>query len=391
MFHFFFLGVCNATSGLCICEPPWIGPECSALDLLPVHPKTGYQNVTNGEPISSWGGCVVGDDKGGYLMFFSEMLSHCGIGSWAYNSHVMMGYSNSAIGPYKAVKEIFPAFAHEPTVVRGPKGEYVVWFTRYQQVNLTSPCLGVCTNGSTIKSECAAHEPTAEAIMQTWMSWTMDPFGEWTEPVMLYNGSDGNNGDLFTGDTNLSPVIYPNGTLVGLWRGHGPDPASGQDTAIGGIFVVRATNWKDPTTYDWGHVLLKNSIMKIDNPPFGAVIDDEEDPHVYLDAKGRLHAVVHLFGFGAHLASSDGGYNWRYYGPVYYGSDHSDPQLWTKSLWSENIEVAGGGQIDYHRRERPHLIFDQKAQIVAYSVGITLDSGPGDYCWTMFQPTVLFS
>ena len=384
-------GLCNTTSGLCICDAPWIGPECSSLELLPVHPNTGYQNVTSdGKPISSWGGSVVGDDKGGYLMFVSELLSHCGISSWTYNSRVMMAYSNSAIGPYKAVKEIFPAFAHEPTAARGPDGEYVVWFTRYHYVNLSSPCLDECTDGST-SSACIDHRPPAGTYMQTYMSWATDPFGDWAEPVMVYNGTAGSlDGSSFTSDTNMAPVIYSNGSLIGLWRGAGPDPTA-QEDIISGIFVVRATNWKDPKTYDWGLISMKNSIMKIDNPPYGAVYDDEEDPHVYLDSKGRLHAVVHCFGFGAHLASADGGYNWRYYGPVYKGNDISDPKLWQKSLWPETVPLVGGGAIGVNRRERPHMVFDESGQLVAYSAGVTLQVGPGDYSWTMFQPTVLFS
>ena len=43
------------------------------------------------------------------------------------------------------------------------------------------------------------------------MSWTAKPSGPWSAPVVVLKGSDI--------DSNLSPVILKNGSLVGLWRG----------------------------------------------------------------------------------------------------------------------------------------------------------------------------
>ena len=85
-------GICNASSGICNCDVPWIGPACSVLDLLPVRTNTGYHNfdIGSGKPISSWGGSVVSDDHGGYLMFASEIMGHCGIGAWTTNSRVVL-------------------------------------------------------------------------------------------------------------------------------------------------------------------------------------------------------------------------------------------------------------------------------------------------------------
>ena len=107
-------GVCNTTSGQCACDAPWMGSTCSVLDLLPVQPNTGYHAFdADGKPTSSWGGSVVSDDRGGYFMFSSEMLGHCGIGAWTFNSRVILAKSRSAVGPYTFVRELLPAFAHE--------------------------------------------------------------------------------------------------------------------------------------------------------------------------------------------------------------------------------------------------------------------------------------
>ena len=61
---------------------------------------------------------------------------------------MVLARSESAIGPYTFMREVFPVFAHEPTAGRGPNGEYVVWFTRYQHLNSTGPCLGICGDGT---------------------------------------------------------------------------------------------------------------------------------------------------------------------------------------------------------------------------------------------------
>ena len=177
-----------------------------------------------------------------------------------------------------------------------------------------------------------------------------------------------------------------------------------------GIYTVRARNWKDPATYDFGHASLHTSIMGPNLPaPNGGVYQDEEDPHVWLDAKGRLHAVVHMFRLGAHLASADGGHSWRWYGPVTCGAESpcgngTEAQNWHRSIFSaidganQCMPIAGddGGAVNAgttelcpSRRERPHLIFDSAGRPVAVSNGITLPGG-SDYCWTVTQPTALW-
>ena len=410
-------GECDSATQACVCDRPWTGPTCSQLDLLPMQAGTGLHifDQVSGVPTSTWGGNVVSDDNGGYLMFASEMVGNCGIGTWQTNSRVVLAKSESALGPYRFVREVFPVFAHEPTVSRGPNGEYVVWFTRYKQLNSTSPCLGVCVDGSTL-AECkrgARVQPGPKPFTEanpatTWMSWATDPLGEWSAPVMVYNGTDGSNGGVPTSDTNLAPVIYPNGSLVGLWRGVYPAIPNVQGKG-GGIFTVRATNWKDPTTYDFGHASLHNSIMGASLPaPNGGTYLDEEDPHVWLDAKGRLHAVVHMFRLGGHLASADGGHSWRWYGPVTCGAskpcgNSTDADNWHKSIWpaidgakqclpmaEANEAQATEIELCPQRRERPHLIFDSAGRAVAISNGITLGGDGGDYCWTVTQPTVLW-
>lgn len=341
----------------------------------------------------------------GYLMFASEMTGHCGIGSWEYNSRIVLARSSSAVGPYTFVREIFPTFAHEPTVGRGPNKEYVVWYTRYNAINASTPCLGACVDGSTAKDKCSQHIPHAgpQKPFQTFMAWATDPVhGTWSEPVLIYNGNstDVHGNNFYTSDTNLAPVIYPNGSVAGLWRGLYPAIPGVQSEGMG-IYPMHASDWKDPSTYTFGPASFASSIMN--RLGVGAYVD-EEDPHVWLDAKGRLHAVVHMFLMGGHLASDDGGYNWRWFGPFgRNGPNGTNTDDWRKSVFPQQTPLQNTGmaeqpgvelkpttQLTFQRRERPHLIFDS-GQVLAVSWGVVPMFTGSDYCWTVVQPSKLWA
>jgi hypothetical protein len=51
-------------------------------------------------------------------MFASEILVHCEIATWETDSRVILARSISPVGPFEFVREVFPAFAHEPTAGR---------------------------------------------------------------------------------------------------------------------------------------------------------------------------------------------------------------------------------------------------------------------------------
>ena len=226
--------------------------------------------------------------------------------------------------------------------------------------------------------------------MQTFMAWATDPVhGEWSEPVLVYHGQGGTDGD-----TNLAPVIYPNGSVAGLWRGVFPAIPGVQKSGMG-IYPMHATHWKDPTTYVFGHASFANSIMS----PLGvSAYLDEEDPHVWLDAKGRLHAVVHMFLMGGHLASNDGGYHWRWYGPTTGPTSNATAaQNWQKSVFPQRtpVQADGGGatcttELSFQRRERPHVVFNSAGQVMAVSWGVVPLFTQSDYCWTVTQPSALW-
>ena len=118
-----FNGVC--ANAECRCLPAWHGPSCERLSLLPTPANAGYGASDAGGELTSWGGAVLQDESGLWHMWASELLGHCDMAFWLGNSQVVHATADSFLGPYQRREVVFPAFAHEPNVVRAPSGEWV--------------------------------------------------------------------------------------------------------------------------------------------------------------------------------------------------------------------------------------------------------------------------
>ena len=110
-----------------------------------------------------------------------------------------------------------------------------------------------------------------------------------------------------------------------------------------------------------------------------------EDPSVYVDARGRLHAIFHnqieaddQRLAGGHAYSADG-VSWTFGG----------------TAWSNRVRFDDGTTYVFSRRERPHLVFGDAAaptRITALTTGVQFGEGsptyaPGqDACFTLLQP-----
>ena len=64
-----------------------------------------------------------------YKRYASEMVGHCGIGSWSRNSKIVLASADNITATFAVEKDLWPVFSHEPTATRAPTGEYVVYFT----------------------------------------------------------------------------------------------------------------------------------------------------------------------------------------------------------------------------------------------------------------------
>ena len=117
-----------------------------------------------------------------------------------------------------------PRFAHEPNMVRAPTGEWVMFYTGCSPYAAAgSP--GACNpafGGDGSAANCSGlgdgSTPPGAGMLRggrsndhTWMSWAKAAAGPWSAPVVVLAGQGI--------DSNLSPVINNDSSLLGLWRG----------------------------------------------------------------------------------------------------------------------------------------------------------------------------
>ena len=210
----------ECADGACACKSGWKGVACTQLDLLPTlnGQDAGYNYVTDEQNVSSWGGVPLRDESGQFHMWVSHFTQHCGIIAWGENSVVLHTTSSSLLGPYTPANgtveasTVFPIFSHEPDVKRGPNGEWVMFFSHHVPNTGRKECF--CKNGVTPASDEACHDSATPDTNPTAMSWSSSPWGPWSAPVIVIENT--------SSDSNLSPLIRADGSLLGLWRSFNP-------------------------------------------------------------------------------------------------------------------------------------------------------------------------
>jgi hypothetical protein len=170
---------------------------------------------------------------------------------------------------------------------------------------------------------------------------------------------------------NPTPLIFKNGSVLLLFRSYSTSKSGGTMWNWNGdypgytqIGMATAPHWKGPYTVHPEPIF--------ENP--------NEDPFVYMDTRGGLHAVFHGMDLwpgtdnvGRHAFSEDGKH-WIY-------SRHN--------AWTTTVDYEGGTSVEYSRRERPEFIFDQEGNILALTTGVvddTVESGQQDRSFTVVQP-----
>jgi len=386
-------GKCSAEK--CVCRSAWKGERCETLNILPSARNSGYKGEDFNDATkkmantSSWGGAVLPGKDGELHMWASEMTDHCGIGAWAQNSRIIHAVAGGPDEPFVRKDVVWEVFSHEPEVVPGPDGEYVMFFTaqlrsQHGECNCCRDGEGPC-DGSTGPGDCGDDDfftlKNVGDSDPSWMSYTYDPSGNWSEPVQIFSDWQGS-------DTNFAPLILENGTIVALWR---------EWTARGGsrVHLAVGADWKDPDTYE----RLDNELF----PDLGAA--GTEDPFLYLDDEGNFHAIFHhMYGSatenswwldptGGH-AFSRNGLDWTYTG-VCYGDALA--RYDTEEGQGAEVEFDDGSTFAFTRLERPHLLFegrdlrgDPTHIINSAQYGRGTDPGIGanndDACYTLLRP-----
>ena len=309
-----FNGECGA-DGACACDAAWGGPRCAELQLLPVDAaRPGLRLVdAAGSNVSTWGAPMLRDEATGtWHAWPSELEDGCGINSWRTNSHVVHATAPAPGGPWTRREEVRAAFAHEPDVARGPKGELVMVFAGFPLPNSSEDRCLACADGTTLsqplKGGCG---PQRMHVMPTLISVARDFASSWSAPVEIARLSNGV-------DTNAAIVVLPNGSSVALMRG---------------CEVWTAAAYNDNTTWR----------------PAGRGLPDSsvEDPDVWVDRRGAFHALVHAMDVGSTNSPFPGGHAFSRDGLEW---------VYTGFAFGSNASYSDGSWQVFSRRERPHIV-----------------------------------
>jgi hypothetical protein len=177
------------------------------------------------------------------------------------------------------------------------EGELVCFFVHNPTFKLNDKCAGA--NGTTpADGGCACSAPTSGG-MPTMMSYITDiddDSAEWSSPQMItVLGNDV--------DSNMSPYIFPNGTVIML--GRGPDENRTTGVKNHNIFLYRAPSWN--STYTW---VPSDGVEGAINVGAGNAGPPTEDPHLYRGRRG-FHVIFHSHPDLTHAWSEDGiSWNW---------------------------------------------------------------------------------
>lgn len=385
--------------GACVCDAAFTGEGCSVFNfrkLRPAQEGEGYRHYeSNGSRVSSWCGAVLLGDDGKYHMWSSEMVQGAGIKSWMTNSQIIHAVADDPRRPwhFKRKAVVFPVWSHEPSVVRAPTGEYVMYFSTtvgHPPGKDEIPCSGALCPGRNGTSDisCPADNtcalPKSAWSMHTRMSYASTPYGPWSPPQTLPSSAHH--------DTNLACFIEEDGSAVCLGR-----PSLGR---------FAAKDWKNLSTYTAipepprsTHASGRNALSALRGP--GGC--DSEDPFLWKDRRrGVLHVVVHAAGFppwaqpwGFHAWSHDSGTTWR--------SFASNRHM----AYGPAVQIEGQPPRVLSRRERPVVILDRTGIPVALSTAVNegvpcamrptglpppnpnyAPDCPDDYSYTLVQPLV---
>ena len=356
-------GVCK--SGVCACDPQWLGSNCSQLNLG--ESKAAYQGMTS--DTSTWGGHAVYDKtKKIWHLYTAEMSNHCTLSAWTTNSMTVHATSPDIWNtPFVYKNTVQMAWSHNPLVRVSPAGEVLISHIGCGRIpagahaaNCSKDLSGRTFDSTEMSAAesvrsaqalppCGCPHPLNGKACQTlqvisskgfdgpWsdttLAWPLTNITRWpsslSNPTMLFPAADDPTGKVLLGfNGNLAP---PNN--------HGP-------TSHAGLMVSRGADWHGP--YDFVNVS--------DRPEGWHNLDTRghnEDEDLFRDARGNLHLVSHGFYDlfpGAHGWTTDktGATGWEFSSLPVYGF---------------NVTMSGK-KIKLGQRERPQLVQGETGELL---------------------------
>ena len=339
-------GAC-AADGSCVCRPAWTGARCGELALQPVDAAAPGLRLRNasGHNVSTWGAAMLRDGATGvWHAWASQLAGGCGLNSWTSNSRIVHATAASPGGPWSLRAVVARVFAHEPDVVRGPAGEWVLAYSTWPLPRGAPRCTD-CAGGETLNHSahtgCGAN---ASHAFRTVLAVAPAPGGPWAPPVEL-RPLDA------PWDWDLALTILPNRSAVAVLRA---------------LFTWHAADYANASSW-----------APVGGAPEGPPLADAnvEDPYIWREGDGVFHAIVHAMDADARFC---GGHAWS-----------EDGRSWTYTgfAWGNAANYTDGSWQVFSRRERPHLLFDGDgagAAPIALSTGVQY--GERDAVFTLVQP-----
>lgn len=277
---------------------------------------------------------MIQDDATGlYNMFAARICGHCGLEHWYPKSEIVRATASSALGPFEVQEVVRDAFAHGPTIHKNPKGGFLLFH------------LGCAAHNGTIANcsgptKTTALTPTPLQLQgqsycnPDWIAVSLAPTlgGPWTlhGPII-----EATNWTWFGGGvTNPAPYVFPNGSVLVMYRGHKPEKlgASFSDSFEGPYHAVGAV------------------------PLFE---DADEDPYIWRNsADGIFHGVTHWMGKSSGVGGG-GRHIWSEDGLIWKVS--------TALAYHTLVQWDDGNSTQATSRERPQLLVENGTPLVLYN------------------------
>eukprot|EP00040_Diaphanoeca_grandis_P030344 m.179245 g.179245 ORF g.179245 m.179245 type:complete len:517 (-) comp31965_c0_seq1:253-1803(-) len=383
-------GVCNVTTGRCICDFGWRGENCMLLDLAP--PERGQGtcdpslNGTARGYTTTWGGRPLQDPESGKWHYHvAEMAKHCGMCRWSSVSQVAHyvsdapsnTYGGGVLGPYSRVDTAVGVFAHNPIVAAVPnstKGSPTAYIMMHignggvSDVHSPKQTVATCTSGVTPIDNNGLLPTRSE--------------GERVAGMFEKHSSSSSSGRMHVASTlsgpwiaaptnwtvptcnNPHPLFLPDGRLM---------IACHLQTCNLGFYTSLTTDWRYGK---WSSVVCTNITSGASYTYNGTTFRPaNEDPDLYIDKRGHLHVLTHnqspcysgtaapffgadVRGCGAHFFSDDLGNTWSF--------------AW-HAVYNGTVVYTDGTHMRY-KRERPKLIqHPVTKELVALANGIGVE------------------
>ena len=339
--------------GACVCDAAFTGANCTYFDMLPT-PGAAY-NQSNA---SSWGGRAnFSPEDGRYHLHVSEMGFGCGLDTWEPSSTIVLADAPTLLGPYTRRALVAPAFSHNAESWRLPDGSWLL-------AQVGSGALDPKYNGTVADCRATGNGTTPRAPPRVppaplpgWVPWgvhrsTSGPGG----PFAPFNFSGALNNGLQQGGFSIKQTC--NGSWVQTSGGGG----MGRLHVAADVFGA----WSALPSRVLPASLKRN---------FTA----DEDPDVFVTARGYYHLVVHNWGWPCQQSAnytwwSDGNTNAGGCGAHWYSANGED-WMWSATVLYNSTVLFEDGSVRDYGRERPKVVMDS-----TNSFPVALMNGVAQHC-----------